>query len=195
MVCLLFALACSGILGTPLEQMERSYNSRVETMESLKERAAGEEALIQEIDQTLSGFQTQYDALPTEEESRANDLGTLNKAMRDARRKLEAKVETVEAAALQVAEAEGAKIRSTFNGTWMAPGISLVIDPSGQVHYENNSTGVNKSLEAPIQSFTDKRFTVGVFGIVTTFVIDTPPYQDENGVWKMKLDGIEYTRQ
>lgn len=194
-VSLLFALACAGILGTPMEQMERGYISRTSDISTLKERAQTDELLVQEVDEALTGFQQQYEALPSEEGRREEELGKLNIAMRSARQRLEEKVEVVEAAVLTVAKAEGAKIRAQFNGSWMAPSISLVIEPSGQVHYENNSTGVSKSIDAPMQSFTAQSFSVGVLGFVTTFEIDTPPYQDPDGTWRMKLDGIEYTRQ
>jgi uncharacterized protein (DUF2147 family) len=79
-------------------------------------------------------------------------------------------------------------------GNWTQPNGSLQIFESGQVQYEENSKG-NKSIQAPAQSWTDDSFVVGAMGVNTTFKIDAAPHQDPDGVWKMTVDGVEYTKQ
>ena len=199
---LIVLLACSGILGTPLEQMEDSYIDRLERFDELRTRATGNQSLQTELDQARANFESQYTALPSEEQPRIDALGPLNQAMNQRLDSLEEKVEKMEAGALAAAQAKGAKIRSRFNGTWVAPGYQITIHPRGHVQYKNNSGTIKKTIDAHIQSFTPQEFTVGYLGITTTFTIDEAPHQDGTTIddanqapWKMKLNGIEYTRQ
>ena len=188
-------LACGGVLGTPLEQTERAYGWRVEELVDLSTRAADDPALIEQIAQEQAEFAEAYDGLPTDEDARAEELGKLNQRMRDAINAHEERVAALDAAAAAAAAAEGEQIRPLLTGSWRAPGYVLDIDAGGTVHYENNSEGMNKTIDAPLQNVTGNGFEVGIFGVTTEFDFDVKPHQAQDGTWQMTLSGVPYTRQ
>lgn len=71
--------------------------------------------------------------------------------------------------------------------------IELTITPDGSVDYKRLEGGIKRSVTAPIRAFRRDGFEVGALGLNTTFRIDRPPHE-ENGVWKMTIDGVELTR-
>lgn len=81
-----------------------------------------------------------------------------------------------------------------YVGNWVQPSGTLNIDAEGNVAYEEHS-GASTSIQAPAQAWADDSFLVGALGVNTTFRVDEAPHQDAEGAWKMKVDGIEYTRQ
>ncbi len=81
-----------------------------------------------------------------------------------------------------------------YIGEWTAPGITLVLTEYGEIHYSRlRDAESTVTIEGPLRSFDDKRFSAGWGLLSTTFNIDTPPYQD-GLVWRMKIDGIELVR-
>jgi hypothetical protein len=191
---LLFSLACGGLLGSPLEQSERSYRWRIEDYTELQQRSANEPALNKEINQSLRRFEKKYDALPVDSPAREEALGAIHSDMRDAIWDFEEKLDVIEKEGLAVAMAEAQAVRANFNGTWVGDRMTMTIEPGGQVHYESTRSGMNKSIDAPLQNFTKQSFDVGILGITTTFKIQELPH-NEGGTWKMNLDGVELTRQ
>ncbi|HEY8586754.1 MAG TPA: hypothetical protein VIL60_08530 [Rhodanobacter sp.] len=81
----------------------------------------------------------------------------------------------------------------TYAGLWRAPSMSLLITEGGNVNYTRKQGGVSKSINGPLSSFEGDDFVVGLGPVKTTFVVSTPPYQDQ-GSWKMVVDGVELTR-
>lgn len=79
-------------------------------------------------------------------------------------------------------------------GQWSQPNGFLNINASGQINYQENSSGTT-TINAPAKSWSDTEFVVGAMGIETSFKIDDAPTQDDEGVWHMTVDGIEYTRR
>jgi len=61
------------------------------------------------------------------------------------------------------------------------------------IAYKTKHGGVNKSVAAPLKEFVGNDFVVGVGPMSTTFVVSAPPHQTD-GVWKMRLDGVELTK-
>jgi hypothetical protein len=45
-----------------------------------------------------------------------------------------------------------------------------------------------------VKEFEGDNLVVGVGFITTTFVVSTPPYLDENSIWKVIVDGVELTK-
>lgn len=84
--------------------------------------------------------------------------------------------------------------KKDYIGLWTSPEIMLNISENGQVEYEKHTGSMKTSVNGPIQEFKGKDFTVGAFGINTTFKVSRPPHE-ENGTWKMTVDGQELTRQ
>lgn len=79
--------------------------------------------------------------------------------------------------------------KQDFIGTWKDDEVHLTISPTGQLEYKDPKL----SLDAPIKEFTDEHIIAGVWFLEKTFRIDNAPYQ-KNGVWKMKINGIELTK-
>ena len=83
--------------------------------------------------------------------------------------------------------------KMNYVGEWRAPGMYLLILADGSVKYKRIKKGFTKSIEAPLQGFDRDDFIVGIGSLKTTFRVDKPPYQ-ENGQWKMVVDGVTLIR-
>lgn len=80
-----------------------------------------------------------------------------------------------------------------YVGEWQAPNMYLSITADGRVKYKRKKGSMTKSIDAPLQGFDRNDFIVGVGSLKTTFRVDKPPYED-NGQWKMIVDGVTLTR-
>lgn len=80
-----------------------------------------------------------------------------------------------------------------YVGQWNGLGMRLLITQDGSVAYERHKGGVKTSLNAPLKKFEGDNFVVGIGFWTTTFVVSKPP-REENGRWKMTVDGVELTR-
>ncbi len=83
--------------------------------------------------------------------------------------------------------------KSSYVGEWQSPTVSLLITQDGGVVYKRFQGDVSKSIDAPLKGFIGNDFEVGVGPITTTFVVSVAPHQ-EDGVWKMTVDGVEITK-
>jgi len=84
--------------------------------------------------------------------------------------------------------------RSAYVGEWKSPAMSLLITQDGSVKYERIKGGVTTSISAPLQKFEGDDFHVGIAMMSTRFVVAKAPVQ-ENGAWKMVVDGEMLTRR
>jgi hypothetical protein len=85
--------------------------------------------------------------------------------------------------------------RSSYVGEWQSPTMALLITQDGRANYERMvGESASKSVSGPIQSFHGDNFVVGVGPIKTTFVVSVPPHEDQ-GTWRMTVDGVELTRR
>lgn len=85
--------------------------------------------------------------------------------------------------------------KQAYVGTWESTTTSLLIDASGRVIYKHQpSPSISKSLDAPIKAYEGNDFIAGVGPLTTRFVVSVPPHQEE-GSWKMTVDGQELTRR
>lgn len=71
--------------------------------------------------------------------------------------------------------------------------MSLLITAGRNVSYQRVDGKMSKSINGPLQAFEGDNFVVGIGPVKTTFVVSMPPYQDQ-GTWKMVVDGVELTR-
>ena len=69
----------------------------------------------------------------------------------------------------------------------------LLITSDGSIRYRRLRGGAETKITGPLRSFEGNDFIVGIPVLSTTFVVSTPPYND-NGTWKMVVDGVELTR-
>lgn len=83
--------------------------------------------------------------------------------------------------------------KANYAGRWQGVGMDLTITPDGGVDYKRVGGSGSVSVTAPIQKFEGDDFIVGIWFMTTRFKVDRPPFQD-NGVWKMVVEGVELTR-
>jgi hypothetical protein len=83
--------------------------------------------------------------------------------------------------------------KSNYVGAWESKEMSLLILQDGSVKYKRLKKGGTVSVTGPIQEFQGDDFVVGIAFFKTTFEVSNPPYQ-EDGEWKMVVDGVELTK-
>jgi len=83
--------------------------------------------------------------------------------------------------------------KKEYAGLWRGPGIKLRITPDGRIKYNKARGAGHTKINAPIKEWKGNDFVVGFGPMNTTFKVSRPPYQD-NGLWKMVVDGITLTR-
>ena len=85
--------------------------------------------------------------------------------------------------------------KSSYAGSWRSPAMSVVITQEGRVAYKRRiGTNTSKSVSGPLNSFEGDNFIVGFWPFKIAFEVSTPPHED-NGRWKMTVDGVELTRE
>src|SRR5690606_32650953 len=85
--------------------------------------------------------------------------------------------------------------KADYAGHWTSPDMAVRTTPEGYLNYERHRGASKTSVNGPIQSLTDSAIEVGVGPITTTFTVDAPPKQSDEGVWTMTIDGVELERQ
>ncbi len=81
--------------------------------------------------------------------------------------------------------------KAEYVGLWVAPDRYISIFASGRLEYkEKLRLGMHNRVESNF-TFQSNRIDTAMFA---SFVIDVPPYE-ENGQWKMLMDGVLYTRK
>ena len=84
--------------------------------------------------------------------------------------------------------------RASYVGDWQARNMRLVISANGMVEYERRDGNSSKKINAPLKRFDGDDFVVGFGPFDTTFKVTRAPWQDQ-GIWKMVVDGVELTRR
>lgn len=84
--------------------------------------------------------------------------------------------------------------RSAYVGEWHGTAMAILITRDGSVAYLRLEGGVRKTIDAPLKEFQGDNFAVGIGPMSTIFVVSMAPHQ-EDGKWKMTVDGVELTRQ
>jgi hypothetical protein len=83
--------------------------------------------------------------------------------------------------------------KASYVGEWQHPTMYLLLTQDGSVRYKRIQGGATTSVDGPLKGFKGNNFEVGIGPMSTTFVVTKPPYDDE-GKWKMVVDGVELTR-
>ena len=83
--------------------------------------------------------------------------------------------------------------KSSYVGEWRSKEMYLLILQDGSVDYKRLKKGSTVSVTGPIQEFQGDNFVVGFSFVNTVFEVSKTPYQ-ENGEWKMVVDGVELTK-
>jgi hypothetical protein len=190
-VMLAVGLACGGMLEVSLEGEERFYLERLDTLERMQLLDPAKQA---ELDAEIASFKTTYANAPSDPELRRQALSELSTPMRAATWEWDDLAAEGAAAQAKVLEAKVETYKQDFYGTWIGGDWTLIISPNGNVDWKQEGSGTSKSINAPITRFGQHEFEVGMLGITSTFHIDTPPH-DDNGTWKMTLDGVDLVRQ
>jgi hypothetical protein len=170
---------------TGAEQQEFSYENRLDEIDKLiAEDLEGKDAKA--LKKQRKAFVARYADLPEPGPARGEKLGDLHREMSTA-------VEKYSAVAEELRQTRTAVLVEKYKGVWRGGGVTLQIGPGAQVQYSKMKGGSSKSVNAPIARFTEKSFEVGALGITTTFRIDKPLYE-EDGKWKMRVDGTDLIR-
>lgn len=185
-------LACSGVLGTPLEQVERAYPDRIERLEALQTEVE-DPTVKAEIQAAIEKHQAAYAAAPSAEEARADAIGKVNMAAHQDISRFEGMVQAQRDRAEMAAAADFEKWRRNWDGRWSGQGHVLHIGSDDSVHYENNAGAMKKTIDASVVELTREKLVVGALGINTTFQVDQEPTLVDDKTWVMKLDGVTYT--
>lgn len=83
--------------------------------------------------------------------------------------------------------------KAAYVGEWQEPAMYLLITQDGSVRYKRLKGGVTTSVDGPIKGFAGDDLEVGIGPMATTFKVSKPPFQ-EDGRWKMVVDGVALTR-
>lgn len=83
--------------------------------------------------------------------------------------------------------------KAQYVGEWRAPQMYLLITQDGSVEYKRIKGGARTSVSGPLRAFEGDNFVVGIPVFSTTFIVSKVPYE-ENGQWKMVVDGVTLTR-
>ncbi|KAA2285711.1 hypothetical protein [Arenimonas fontis] len=81
-----------------------------------------------------------------------------------------------------------------YVGHWRGEGMLVVISASGHGHYERVRGRQRTSIEGPVHSFSRSGFRIGIGALSARFEVNEPPHRDEDGRWRMTVDGVELTR-
>jgi hypothetical protein len=81
--------------------------------------------------------------------------------------------------------------KTAYVGRWVGKDITLEISSGGEVDYKRIGGEKGRvSVKAPIVEWEGNNFRVGLGPFNTLFVVSRPPFND-NGIWKMVVDGVE----
>ena len=80
-----------------------------------------------------------------------------------------------------------------YAGHWQGENMYLMITRDGNVVYERSGGNLEKSISGPLREFHGDDFEVGIPYLTTLFKVSKAPHQD-NGIWKMTVDGVELIR-
>lgn len=186
LIASLFAAGCG------LKGKESTYKYRMEKLTELEAKAF--EPLKQEISTQKNIFIMAYNNLPTAEKERIVALENLNDQIYDYINLAEKKLETAKEAKELAEKREMQRALQKFVGVWKAVGMDLTITEDGTVEYKRIKKGITKSFSGGrVVKITPENIIVKVLVSKTAFIINEPPHE-ENGKWKMTLDGVELER-
>ncbi|RFA30525.1 hypothetical protein CAI21_05620 [Alkalilimnicola ehrlichii] len=77
-----------------------------------------------------------------------------------------------------------------YVGLWRNHDTSILITEGGRLEYESKRGSVQRSLSAPIKTFTETSIEAGFLFFGSEFAIDRGP-QENDGVWTIVIDGNE----
>jgi len=83
--------------------------------------------------------------------------------------------------------------KKDYLGTWQAPGVSLSIQADKSVHYEKAAGHSTKEFTGKLGGFKGNDIVIDAF-VGITLAVQKPP-AEQDGVWKMTVDGDELTKK
>jgi hypothetical protein len=83
--------------------------------------------------------------------------------------------------------------KAAFVGEWQAKNMYLLITQDGTIQYKRQEGNTSTSINGPLKGFVGNNFETGVGPLTTTFVVTRAPFQEE-GKWKMVVDGVELSK-
>ncbi len=83
--------------------------------------------------------------------------------------------------------------KAAYVGEWKSSSMAILITQEGRVVYKRVKGSSTTSVDGPIQKFEGNNFVVGIPYLTTTFEVSKPPFE-QDGRWKMVVDGVELTK-
>ncbi len=80
-----------------------------------------------------------------------------------------------------------------YVGEWQEKSMLLVITQDGSVNYARINGNASTKVNGPLKGFIGNDFEVGIGPMSTTFVVNKPPYKEDEK-WKMVVDGVTLTK-
>ena len=81
-----------------------------------------------------------------------------------------------------------------YVGHWRGENMLLVISESGHGDYERVNGRERVSIEGPVHGFDEGGFRIGIGPLSAGFDVEVAPHRDEDGRWRMTVDGVELVR-
>lgn len=81
-----------------------------------------------------------------------------------------------------------------YVGHWRGEGMLLVISGNGHGDYERVQDRSRTSIEGPVHGFDGRSFRIGIGPLSAGFEVQRPPHLDDDGRWRMTVDGVELIR-
>jgi hypothetical protein len=79
--------------------------------------------------------------------------------------------------------------RSSYVGEWRGEKMALIVEADGKVIFKHVEGADSKSLMDPLREFAGDDLIVGFWPFLTTIDVTAPP-REENGKWRMTVDGV-----
>jgi hypothetical protein len=82
-----------------------------------------------------------------------------------------------------------------YVGVWQGSNIFLEIDANGNASYAKLRDGaVIETVDSPVKKIGDGKIVIGYLFITKTLELTKPPFE-EDGNWKMIIDGVTLIKQ
>jgi hypothetical protein len=84
--------------------------------------------------------------------------------------------------------------QKVYVGIWQGSNIFLEIDADGNASYAKVMEGASETVDSPVKKIGDGKIVIGYLFITKTLELTKPPFE-EDGKWKMVIDGVTLTKQ
>lgn len=84
--------------------------------------------------------------------------------------------------------------QTIYVGVWQGGNVFLEIMEDGNASYAKVQDGATETVDSPVKQIGDGKIVIGFLFFTKTLELTKPPYE-EDGEWKMIIDGVTLTKQ